>query len=143
MSSQLQIRSKIDSQFKWNLKDIFPDDQRWEEHFKSLKNDLPELAAFQRKLSESAKVLLQFIRQMHDAEEMLGKLYAYAHMKNDQDKSVATYQEMYERSSSLLVEYNQSVSFFEPEILQLAGKQIIHVILRAEEELWLIKISHT
>ena len=130
MPSQIQTRPEIDDQYKWKLEDIFPDDQNWEKYFLQLKADLPTLAAFQGKLAESEKILIDFIRQMHTVEELLGKLYAYAHMKNDQDKSMAYYQEMYERCSSLLVEYNQSVSFFEPEILQLSEQQISSLLAR-------------
>lgn len=136
MPSQIQTRPEIDDQYKWKLEDIFPDDQNWEEHFKSLKNDLPELAAFQGRLAESEKTLLEFVRRMHRSEEILGKLYAYAHMKNDQDKSVASYQEMYERCSSILVEFNESVSFFEPEILQLSDKEITSFLAQKDATLY-------
>jgi len=124
MSSQIPPRTEIAKTDKWKLEDIFLDDKTWEKHFSNLKTGLPELAAFQGRLTEPSAILLQFIEQMHLAEEILGKLNAYAHMKNDQDKSVAYYQEMYERCSSLLVEYNQSVSFFEPELLTLSEEQI-------------------
>lgn len=124
MASNVVNRNEIEEQFKWKLEDIFPDDNIWEVQLQILKQMLPKLAAFQGTLGEDYPTLLKFIKQMHDAEELLGKLYAYAHMKNDQDKSVALYQEMYERCSSLLVEYNQSVSFFEPEVLELSDVHI-------------------
>lgn len=130
MASQIPIRTELADKYKWKLEDIFSDDQTWETNFENLKNNLPELAAYQGRLTESAEILIAFITKMHINEELLGKLYAYAHMKNDQDKSVSEYQEMYERCSSLLVEFNQSVSFVEPEILQLSEDQICSILAR-------------
>ena len=124
MNSANISRNEIDNQFKWKLEDIFPDDIAWESSFTKLKNNLSSLNAFQGNVTKNAKALLDFIEKMHHSEELLGRLYAYAHMKNDQDKSVAAYQEMYERCSSLLVEFNQSVSFFEPELLRLSGDEL-------------------
>jgi len=124
MNTANQSRNEIDNQFKWKLEDIFPDDAAWESSFTILKNSLAPLTEFQGKVTKTAKSLLDFIIKMHRSEELLGRLYAYAHMKNDQDKSVAVYQEIYERCSSLLVEFNQSVSFFEPELLRLTSDEL-------------------
>ncbi len=124
MNSANLSRREIDNQFKWKLEAIFSDDNAWESSFTTLQNSLSALTEFQGEVTKTAKILLDFIDKMHRSEELLGRLYAYAHMKNDQDKAVAAYQEMYERCSSLLVEFNQSVSFFEPEILQLGDAKL-------------------
>ncbi len=134
MNSANLSRREIENQFKWKLEDIFPDDAAWESSFSELKNSLPQLTAFQGKLTKSAHTLLDFIKMMHQSEELLGRLYAYAHMKNDQDKTVAVYQEMYERCSSLLVQFNQAVSFFEPELLQLGDDDLL-AFFKAEPKL--------
>ncbi len=119
MATHIPTRDQIDNQYKWQLEHIFATDSAWEESFKQVQASLAALAAFKGSVVESATQLLSFIHRMHQEEEMLGKLYAYAHMKHDQDATVSTYQEMYNRVSGLLVEFNQTISFFEPELLLL------------------------
>ncbi len=120
MSAQIPTRDQIENQYKWQLEHIFATDKAWEATFVEVQTSFKTLAAFKGTVTASAGRLLDFIRQMHQSEETLGKLYAYAHMKHDQDATVSVYQEMYNRVSGLLVEFNQTVSFFEPELLQLA-----------------------
>jgi oligoendopeptidase F len=128
MSTEQITRDKIAEKDKWQLQDIFKTDKHWEDEFKKIKNKIPALAQLKGTLTSAAN-LLHAIRQMHDVEEAIGKLYAYAHMRNDEDKSVTLHQEQYDRMGGLLVEYNQSVSFFEPELLALEEetlKRFIH-----------------
>ena len=51
MSSQIPQRTEIAKTDKWKLEDIFLDDKTWEKHFSNLKTGLPELAAFQGRLT--------------------------------------------------------------------------------------------
>ena len=123
MPAKLPSRDQIDKRYKWQLEDIFRADEDWENTFLSVQNDFKTLTDSKESVTASASQLLGFIRQMHSTEETLGKLYAYAHMKHDQDTSLAAYQEMYDRVNGLLVKFNQAVSFFEPELLNLPELQ--------------------
>ncbi len=117
-------RSEISNEFKWKLEDIFSGDEIWENEFKRIKEIIPELDTYKGKLHTSAKTFLEFIQKMHNIEETIGRLYAYAHMRNDEDKSLSKYQELYDRVGGLLVEYNQSAAFFEPETLSIPDETI-------------------
>jgi oligoendopeptidase F len=61
---------------------------------------------------------------MNILEEAIGKLYAYAHMRNDEDKNLTLHQEQYDRMGGLMVEYNEAVSFFEPELLAVDSQKL-------------------
>ena len=119
-----QPRSAVPDEYKWKLEDIFPDDDIWEKTYKETEQAIPQLSRFAGKISASAEALLSCIREMHALEETIGKLYAYAHMRNDEDKTVPKYQEQYDRMGGLLVQFNQTVSFFEPELLTLSDEQL-------------------
>ena len=119
-----QPRSAVPDEYKWKLEDIFPDDDIWEKTYKETEQAIPQLSRFAGKISASAEDLLTCIREMHALEETIGKLYAYAHMRNDEDKTVPKYQEQYDRMGGLLVQFNQTVSFFEPELLTLSDEQL-------------------
>ena len=118
MSAEQITRDKISEKDKWQLDDIFKTDSDWEDEFQRIKKEIPRLAELKGTLTSSAN-LLKAIKKTHKVEEAIGKLYAYAHMRNDEDKSIAKYQEQYDRMGGLLVDYNQAVSFFEPELLAL------------------------
>ncbi len=124
METKQKTRSEISDEFKWKLEDIFSSDQDWENEFTRVKKAAPELEVYKGKLNTSGKTLVEFISKMHTLEVSIGKLYAYAHMKNDQDKSVAKYQELYDRIRGLYVEYSETVSFFEPELLAIPEKKL-------------------
>ncbi len=119
MSVKQKLRSEIAEKDKWKLEDIYPGDEAWEEDFKRVKAEIPRLAGYKESYTRSSAELLRCLRAMHSLEETIGKLYAYAHMRNDEDKTVARYQEQYDRMGSLLVDFNQAVAFFEPGLLAL------------------------
>ncbi len=124
MSTKQITRDKIAKKDKWKLEDIFKTDKLWEDAFKSVMESIPMLADYKGRLGESAGTLLECLEKMNRLEEAIGKLYAYAHMRNDQDKTVSAHQEQYDRMGGVIVEFNQTVSYFEPELLTLSQKTI-------------------
>ena len=118
MSKEQITRDQINKNDKWRLEDIFQSDKDWETEFTRIKNEIPKLARLKSSLTSGAN-LLNAIYKIHTAEEAIGKLYSYAHMRNDEDKTLTKHQEQYDRMGGLLVEFNEAVSFFEPELLAL------------------------
>ena len=51
-------------------------------------------------------------------------MYVYAHLKNDQDTNNDTYQGIYERASALATKVSESLSWFEPEILEIPPEKL-------------------
>lgn len=123
MSTEQKTRDQFGEKDKWQLEDIFKTDSDWENEFTFVKEHIPQLAKLNGSIT-SGKNLLYAIEQMNELEEKIGKLYSYAHMRNDEDTNVTKYQEQYNRMGGLLVEYNEAVSFFEPEILALDEKTL-------------------
>ena len=124
MASEVRNRSEIEDELKWRVSDVFETDAVWENEFKRVKLEIPPLSAYAGTLHQSSDFLLTFIKNMHSVEEALGKLYLYAHLKNDEDKTVSLYQEMYDRCRALFVEYQQTIAFFEPELLSIEEKDL-------------------
>ena len=54
---KVQARSQMDPAYQWNLEDMVPGTEAWEADFIRLKGELPQLAAYQGRLEESAAVL--------------------------------------------------------------------------------------
>ena len=47
----LKKREEINQADKWTVNEIYPSDEKWEEEFKSLKEEAPKLKEFQGKLN--------------------------------------------------------------------------------------------
>ncbi|WP_174612803.1 oligoendopeptidase F [Virgibacillus ihumii] len=118
-TKELPKRSEIPVERTWKLEDIFSTDEEWEKELHALKNDLPSIEKFQGKLAESAQNLYDVLKLQDELSERLGKLFTYAHMKNDQDTTNSKYQEMNSKAENVLTVASSSMSYIVPEILMM------------------------
>jgi oligoendopeptidase F len=120
----LPKRSEVAREHTWNLESIYPSDAAWENDFARLGALLPEVRAFQGRLDESGEVLLAAFTTRDHAYELLGRLYAYAHMRLDEDATNSAYQALNDRVSTLLNDLNTAGAYFTPEVLALSHERI-------------------
>ncbi|WML51642.1 oligoendopeptidase F [Neobacillus sp. PS3-12] len=134
----LPVRSEIPVEETWRLEDIFPSDQEWEKEFQDVKNMIPEVKKFEGKLGESADTLYQALDEQNQLLERIGKLYAYSHMRYDQDTTNSFYQGLDDRMKSLYSQAASQLAYIVPEILSIdEGK--INEFLKQKSELQLYK----
>ena len=65
--------------------------------------------------------------------EKVEKLYVYAHMRKDQDNANTESQALLDRAQNLIVEFDSSTSFLEPEILEIPRDRAEEYIASLEE----------
>ncbi|MUV36513.1 Group B oligopeptidase PepB [Lentibacillus sp. JNUCC-1] len=118
-TKELPKREDIPVELTWDLEKIFSTDEAWEEEFKALKEEFPKFAEFQGKLGESADTLLKVFKLQDELSERLGKLFAYSHMRYDQDTTNGFYQSLNAQAESLLTLASSAMSFITPEILEM------------------------
>jgi oligoendopeptidase F len=134
----LPVRSEIPVEETWKLEDIFPSDQEWEKEFQEVKNMIPEVKKFEGKLGESADTLYQALDEQNQLLERIGKLYAYSHMRYDQDTTNSFYQGLDDRMKNLYSQAASQLAYIVPEILSIdEGK--INEFLKQKSELQLYK----
>jgi oligoendopeptidase F len=112
-------RGEIPDKYKWRLETIYPDDDAWEEDFRAAEADLPQLEAFRGEATRSAQSLLDCLLLRDRVFERVGRLYAYAHMRHDEDTTVARYEALHSRAVSLHARALGAASFLEPEVVAL------------------------
>lgn len=112
-------RSHLNQEETWDLTTIFATDKDWEVAFKQLESDIKEAKALAGHLLDSAEQLLVTTETSLELLRRLEKLYVYASMKNDQDTTVAYYQEMESKATALSALYSQTFAFYEPELLAI------------------------
>ncbi|MDR1977251.1 MAG: oligoendopeptidase F [Synergistaceae bacterium] len=126
-------RGDIAEKYKWNLEDIYPSVQAWEEAFAALSPRIDALASFQGKASSSADALLAFLREEEALSKELGRLYVYANMKSHEDLRVTRYQELTDKAENLSMRHSAVTSFFRPEILSMPDGGLEKFISEKEE----------
>jgi len=113
-------RAAIDSRYTWNLEMIFPDAAAWEDSFAVIEGDLPGLASRQGSLADGPAVLLETIEAIHTTQRELEKVMVYASLKSDEDTRIAENLERKGRAGTLAVAFNEAVSWFESELLEVS-----------------------
>ncbi|TWI53291.1 oligoendopeptidase F [Halalkalibacter nanhaiisediminis] len=124
MAKALKKRNEIAVEHTWELEAIYETDEKWEEEFKEIKEKLPELTAYQGKLADSAQSLYEALEKQNELSEKLGRLYAYAHMRYDEDTTNSFYQGKNDRAASLASQLGQAASFVVPELLSIDEAKI-------------------
>ncbi len=115
----IQKRSDIPEERTWKLENIFATDEEWEQAFKQLQTDIPEIKQFEGKIGESAESLYELLKMQDALSERLGQLFTYAHMRYDQDTTNSFYQAMNTKAENILTLTSSSMSFIVPEILEI------------------------
>ena len=126
----LPERQEMDSAYQWRLENIFEDDASWETAYKEVQEILPRLGEYQGTLGESPTKLLECLELEDSLGIILGKVYAYAHMRSHEDTENDHYQGLADRATTLAVEANGAGSFVTPEILAIPEKTLEEFLAR-------------
>ncbi|CAB3394947.1 oligoendopeptidase F [Kyrpidia spormannii] len=113
----VRSRAEIPVEDTWKLEDLYPDDQAWEREFQDVQSRLGEVEAFRGRVLESAETLLAVLRLEDDLSLKLERLYAYSHMRKDEDTTNSTYLALADRAQGLAARLAGAFSFVVPEIL--------------------------
>jgi oligoendopeptidase F len=124
-------RDQIDDRYKWQLDKIFADWDAWESCFGEIEGSLEGLARLRGTLAESGPGLVKAIEAIHDTQRKLEKGFVYAGMKSDEDTRVGENTARKGRISSLAVRFNEAVSWFESELLEITDERLTS--MNAEE----------
>ncbi|MCZ6776503.1 MAG: oligoendopeptidase F [Ignavibacteria bacterium] len=117
-------RTKIADTYKWNLADIYLNDEVWKSHKDKLVTELPSVEQFRGKLSDSPQVLLECLELISRLSKEYARLYCYASMHSDQDTREAKYLGMVQDMGHIGSDFSAKIAFVQPEILKMAGSVI-------------------
>lgn len=119
-------REQVKEKYKWKIEDIFASDEEWEKSFESCEKEL-SFKKYAGKLSDKS-VLLKLLKQTDKCDENLTRLSVYAHMRNDEDRSVSKYSAYKAKANALCTKFATELSFFEPEMAKLDENYIKSLI---------------
>ncbi|HEL0784849.1 TPA: oligoendopeptidase F [Streptococcus equi subsp. zooepidemicus] len=113
-------RSHLEEKYTWDLSTIFATDAAWETEADSLLAAIEAARQQAGHLLESSSSLLDITELQLELARRVEKLYVYASMKNDQDTTVAKYQEYQAKASGIYAKFSEAFSFYEPEFMALS-----------------------
>ncbi len=133
-NKKLNTREEADARYKWAIEDLYKNDDDWKSDYELLKSRIPELAKFRGRLGESAEVLLSMQKVSDELNQLLEKVYVYANQRLHENTDNSTYQNLASQAQGLLVELSESMSFVEPELMELPDGTI-ETFLKENKEL--------
>ncbi|XJS09985.1 oligoendopeptidase F [Aerococcaceae bacterium WGS1372] len=121
-------RDQIDPQYQWDLTPLFETDEEFEKAYAHAVKNLTNISAFEGKLASNAETLGKAIDTLLALSREVSNLGVYAHLKNDQDQTNATYQQMNAKTSQLYSQYSQATAFFRPELLAIDAESLKQMV---------------
>lgn len=88
----LKKRSEVDSENKWSIEDLFANDELWKEEYSKTKEEIEKVKNYRGKLSESGKIMLDFLKLQDNINFHLQRVYVYANEKYHEDTGNSLYQ---------------------------------------------------
>lgn len=118
-------RNAVPQSAKWNLEDMYPTLEAWEQDFQAVQALVKELAAFQGTLSDSPQQLLAYLQKSDTLTLLTDSLSNYANRKSDEDTRIGKYQDLVSRVTGLYVEIGSATAWDLPEIIHIPEETLL------------------
>lgn len=132
--SQEKDRTKIPDKYKWNLSDIYPTNEAWEQAKDKLSSALPKIDRFKGTLSQSPQNLLNCLETISDLSKEFSRLSTYASLAADQDTRDSKYLAMSQEIGQIGSTFGAKAAFIEPEILKM-DRTTVESFIKNEKKL--------
>jgi oligoendopeptidase F len=113
---RVPTRQEVPAEHTWSLTPLFASDADWENLYKQVESRLDGYSTYIGRLHESGAVLKEAIEFHLTLSRQIERLYTYAHLKSDQDKSNQLYMGLHQRALTLVTRAAESASYISPEI---------------------------
>ncbi|MCP3942642.1 MAG: oligoendopeptidase F [Desulfobacteraceae bacterium] len=117
-----RTRQDITKKDCWDLTSLFSSKKDWETLYKKLESRIPDYEQFKDQLHKSYECFKRCLDFDHGIIRDLEKIYTYAHLKNDEDKTNAPANELFQRAMNLHTRICDSASFIIPQIQAIPKK---------------------
>ncbi|WP_049902054.1 oligoendopeptidase F [Halococcus agarilyticus] len=132
--SSVPERGEIETEYTWDLDDLFASDEAWEDAFDAIEARLDDLAAYEGRTTESAATLLATLETREELMREVANVATYAKLRSDEDTADQHYQALASRASTLATDARSAASFIEPE-LQNCTREELDAMIEEESEL--------
>ena len=138
MASELLKRSEVKEADTWNVKDMYPTTEAWENELKVITEIVDKIASYEGSVAATAENLLAVLEHLASAGEKIEKAFNYAERLFDEDQTNTTHQAMSAKVYSLYAAMGSKTAFVDPEILA-ASEETLEGFLKEKPELELYR----
>ena len=117
-------RKEVLQSDSWDLSPMFQTIEAWEALFQTLEKKIPTYDDFKGTLDQGPDRLLACIEFDHGVGRDMDRLYTFAHLKNDEDKTQSDNESLFQRASNLYTRIGEASSFMSPEIQAIPSEQL-------------------
>lgn len=115
--SKILERDQISSEFKWDIKSMYPDFDRWEADFDQVSVLINQIKAQSGEVCSSGVNLLSSIELSLKSSRLLSNIFTFAKMSQDQNTKDNSAQEYTARAEQIATKLSEALSYIVPEIL--------------------------
>lgn len=126
--SSVPERNEIEEEKKWELTDVFSDEEEWETDYERAESLIDDLKAYEGRTTEDASTLLDVLELRERTARVVANVAAYARMRSDEDTRDQHYQALSARSQTLRSNAQSAAGFIEPELQSLTHEEIDDMI---------------
>ena len=112
-------RQEIDDKYKWNLLDIFPNWEAWQQGYDVLEAHIDEYAAFKGTLSQGGQRLLQAFKMSDELGQLAYRVWYFPSLQYDEDQRDNAVNAKRQQVQILFARLQQAQSWFNPELLSI------------------------
>lgn len=112
----IPTRQDIPAQDCWDLTPLFSREQDWETLYTDIENRIPGYEQFKDLLHTSYDWFKAGLDFDHGMARDLERVYTYAHLKNDEDKTNDPADDLFQRAVNLYTRVSDAASFMIPQI---------------------------
>lgn len=110
--------------WRWDLSELFPDQQAWDTERQRLLAELPGISAYRGRLGDDAATLHEALRLVSDTYRAALRVYVYASLEQDEDLRNTAAQERNQLAEALFARYTQETAWIDPELIAIGEERI-------------------
>ena len=114
---ELRDRTDIADRYKWNLADIFPDWDAWQQGYDELDAKIGGYAALQGTLAQGADRLLAAMQLSDDIGQLSYRVWYFVSLRYDEDQRDNVINAKRQQVQILFAKHGQASAWFSPELL--------------------------
>ena len=110
-------RQDIDTRYKWNVADIFPSWEAWEDGYKRFEALIDQYAALKGTLAKGPDALLRAFQLGDEMGQLAYRVWYYPSLQHDEDQRDNAVNAKRQQVQILFARLQQAQSWFNPELL--------------------------
>ena len=123
-TKRIAERKDVPDEDKWVLIPLFESDEAWEKLLSEVEKKLERYGDYRGRLNESVRLFKEAIEFHLGLTRKIERLYTYAHLKSDEDKSNQFYLGLHQRALNVYTRTSEMASFMTPEIQSIPDEVV-------------------